>query len=199
MYGRQLAGVLIAVAIGPVILCGLILYIWRIVKRSKHGVGDTESPKPMSRMFCDDCRFDFVLPAPPAQFKIRLAHEQLWMMINTFALTCAKTVKSGAKTGKNPPQLSDSQLQDHLELLGGAKDRLPSHKLLELLPLRVRAFVSHIVSTAVLSAIALDQNADTTLLHAQLIAMFESMPPYPEDRNDGDDINGNVFFSSVCL
>ncbi|KAL9119162.1 MAG: hypothetical protein Q9187_004285 [Circinaria calcarea] len=145
-----------------------------IIRKQKRRQEDTESLKPVPRSQCEDCRFEFILPDPPLQHEIYLAMGQFELAMTSIAHWCYKFTK-------DPPTLSDSQLQGHLEILGVAKDRLPSHKLLELLPLRIETFVYHVLSTTLVSAIAINENASRTILDAQLVALYESMPPCPHD------------------
>ena len=164
-------------------------YVWQILRKHRRGRRDTESLKPVPRMQREDCRFDFLLPEPPVQYEIYLALAGLRHAVAALDWHCDETVK-------NLPLLSDSQLQGRLEILGVFKNRLPSHKLLQLLPLCVDAFVKHLVVTTLVSAIVINENTSTTILHAQPIALYESLPPRSPDTD------GNVsprFLSKLLL
>ena len=177
MYGPRLAGVLAAVAVGPILIGFLLLWTWTIFKRHREELRqDLEE----IRTLPSNERYNprRIFPQPLFDENIEDAVGALQIHSKSFAWHCTKK----CKTSQAIPL---SRLQSHLHELGDGEHRLPAERLLELIPRQVRIFVSHIVITTVIEAITISEKSHLTILHPTPVALLTEVISHGDPDGDG--------------
>lgn len=172
MHGPRLAGVLTAVAVGPVLIGLLLLWAWKIFRRHQkdRDLEPTRLPDPNDpNAYC--CFWtNRVLKQPISLEEIQRAVDKVHFHVDQFGHFCSRKSKTS-------PTIPLSRLQTYLhELgdgeLGDGQHRLPAERLLELLPRNASAFVRHIVSTTIVGAITISDKHHLTLMHPPSVALL---------------------------
>lgn len=166
MYGPRLAGVLTAVAVGPILIGFLLLWTWTIFRKHHQDRSqDLEATKlpPAGRFNCSLRKR--VLRDPPYHEEIKRAIGTLNGHLNIIATHCQLE-------SKTPQAIPLSRLRSHLHELGDGEHRLPAERLLELLPGHVFPFVRHILVTTVIEAITVNEKPHLTILDNAPVALL---------------------------
>lgn len=174
MHGPRLAGVLTAVAVGPVLIGLLLLWTWKIFRRHQKDLSQDLEPTRLPDPNDPNAYYCFwtnrVFNQVTSLEKIQRAVNKLHFHVTQFGHYCSKKSKTS-------PTIPLSRLQSYLhELgdgeLGDGQHRLPAERLLELIPRNASAFVCHIVSTTIVGAITISDKPHLTIMHPPSVALL---------------------------